>query len=91
MRAESSDRVRRSASEWREIVSRFEPSGLTIDAFCRRESVTSSSFHRWRAKLASEVGPFVELAVPAPTPTDASPWTVELELPGHIVLRVRVA
>lgn len=91
MRPRSSDRARRSVSEWREVFRRFERSGLSIADFCRRESVSPSSFHRWRSKAAPETEPFVELAVPAAAVPDSQDWVVELELPGHIVLRVRRA
>lgn len=88
MGARSNGRVRRSASDWREIFSHFERSGLSIGAFCKRESLNRSSFHRWRSQLASPKDSYVELDVPTPAPAP-SLWAVELELPGNILLRVR--
>ena len=88
MQSRSNGRARRTASEWREIFSRYELSGLSIEAFCRRESLNRSSFHRWRSQLGSPKDSYVELAVPTPAPSPSS-WSVELDLPGNILLRVR--
>jgi hypothetical protein len=90
MASRSPRRSRRTASEWREILARHGRSGLSIEAFCARESLSRSSFHRWRERLAvagAVPGSFVELT--APSVSAPSPWTVELELPAGIVLRVR--
>lgn len=37
---------------WRERVGRFASSGLSVRAFCRRESITETSFYAWRRTLA---------------------------------------
>lgn len=93
MAARSAPHSRRTASEWRSILADFRRSGLSIEAFCDRESLSKSSFRRWRERLA-EAAPtaspasFVELAAPSPS-ADPGSWTVELELPSGIVLRVR--
>jgi hypothetical protein len=55
MRSRSNGRVRRTASEWREILDRFEKSQLSAQAFCKRESLSAESFRRWRSKLARKV------------------------------------
>ena len=88
MQARSNGRARRTASQWREIFNHFERSGLSIGAFCTRESLNRSSFHRWRSQLGSPKDSYVELAVPTPAPAPSS-WSVELDLPGNILLRVR--
>jgi hypothetical protein len=88
MRVRSGQRPRLTAAAWRKILARFERSNLSIQAFCDRESLSTSSFHRWRRKLVPQSESFVELAVPAAA-SDPSAWTVELELSGHILLRVR--
>ena len=57
---------------WREVLGRFDGSGMSIHAFCEREGVSASSFHRWRLRLAMmpalPAAPEDE-AVPTPTPT----------------------
>jgi len=37
--------------EWRQRVKRQRESGLSIVEFCRREEVSSHSFHAWKRKL----------------------------------------
>lgn len=41
---------RRSAETWRSMVARFAQSGLTEEAFCEGEGVSTKLFHRWRMK-----------------------------------------
>jgi putative transposase len=44
-------RPRPSAALKAAIISRFAESGLGVEAFCRRESISTSSFYRWRSLL----------------------------------------
>jgi len=91
MAARSARRPRRTAPEWREILSRYRRSGVSIETFCARESLSKSTFVRWRERLAADdsaPSSFVELAAPS-LPATLSPWTVEFELPAGIVVRVR--
>lgn len=53
-------RKRLGEQVWREILSRFEASGLGATAFCRREGVGVGSLQRWRERLKNP---------PAPAPT----------------------
>ena len=43
---------RRSQSEWRSLLARFDGSGLGVEAFCRREAISAASFYRWRSLLS---------------------------------------
>jgi len=43
--------VKRSEGEWGALLSRFARSGLGVEAFCRRESISAASFYRWRGLL----------------------------------------
>ena len=55
---------------WREVLGRFDGSGMSIHAFCEREGVSASSFHRWRLRLAMTLPAASEdEAAPAPAPT----------------------
>ena len=87
-------RIRRSESEWRELLTRFDQSGQTREAFCAEHGVVLSSFILWRRKLhpgarrLPAVVPdpvFVELASKREEPH----WDVELELGATVVLRLR--
>ena len=48
-------RERRSEGAWREIVERQSQSGLSVKAFCERESIKAASFYGWRSRLHGEV------------------------------------
>ena len=48
---ERTQRPRPSAAMRRAIMARFAASGLAVGAFCQRESISASSFYRWRALL----------------------------------------
>lgn len=50
---------------WRSRLLRHAQSGRTIAAFCRDESVSTASFHIWRAKLAAASGNAANPAQPA--------------------------
>ena len=86
--------VRRSAQEWRAIVSRYERSGQTRKQFCASEQLAPSTFSLWRSKLrrsasgsaANGAARFVELA---DSPAAAPAWEAELDLGEGVVLRVR--
>ena len=44
-------RVRRSAQEWKSIVSRCERGEQSYREFCEREGLALSTLHWWRRKL----------------------------------------
>ena len=46
---------RRSRSEWRSLLAKFGGSGLSVEAFCRREAISAASFYRWRSMLSDAV------------------------------------
>lgn len=37
---------------WRELLSRFAQGHESVSVFCRREGLSTNTFHRWRARLA---------------------------------------
>lgn len=50
---------RRSAEKelfWREVFRRQRTSGLSVQAFCRREQLASASFYAWRRIIAERDG-----------------------------------
>lgn len=43
--------IRRNEAQWRSLLARFSDSGLSVSVFCRRETVSTASFYRWRRLL----------------------------------------
>ena len=85
---------RRTASEWQELISRFERTGQTRKDFCLSQGVSLSTFDLWRRKLRGRTAEhcgsmFVEVS--HDEPNAVSSWDVELELGGGVILRVRSA
>ena len=84
-------RRRRSPEEWREILGRQAESNLSVEKFCRRESISVNVFRRWRTKLAAAPLPirsgFVELKSAAVAACE-SVVRVELQLPNGAILRI---
>ncbi len=48
-------RRRLDAQTWRGIFERYGASELTVQAFCRTESISDKSFYRWRTRLHAPV------------------------------------
>jgi len=89
MQVLSDGRVRRSRDEWHQILRRFEKSGLSESAFCRREKISRGTFVEWKRRFCAEgsgaIVPFIEVA---PLETSAPPrGEYELTLPGGVLLR----
>lgn len=94
-------RKRRSADEWRALLSRFAASGASVAAFCQAESISVASLQRWRGQLgegrererASGPAPgFVDLGTLGPArPVGTSPAArleLTLDLGGGVVLHL---
>jgi transposase-like protein len=73
MQTEVSEGVKRrrhlSEPAWLEVFKRFEDSGLTIEAFCRREGLGRSTFTRWRSRLLGQPARGGQPRTPSPIPT----------------------
>ena len=94
-------RPRPSTALKRAIMARFADSGLSVAAFCQRESISTSSFYRWRSLRDSsstrEVVPrvaanalnkataFVELGT---LPRSRVPLELHLDLGGGVLLHL---
>lgn len=44
----------RGRDEWQSLISGFEQSALSVEAYCRRESISAASFYRWRGILGGK-------------------------------------
>lgn len=93
-------KIRRSASEWRSIISDYKMSGLTQREYCHHRGVAYSSFTTWLIKLKklksvlpaeeSQSPLFVEVTADNPTLNPASnDWDVELAFANGTVLRLK--
>ena len=47
----SGRRRRVDADGWQELPRRFDAATTTVDEFCAREGLSTSSFYRWRGRL----------------------------------------
>ncbi|WP_411913464.1 IS66 family insertion sequence element accessory protein TnpA [Wenzhouxiangella sp. AB-CW3] len=89
-------RIRRSADQWRSLISKQADSGLTQSVFCRREGLSLSTFCNWKRKLSSESDsraeesaesePWIDLGGLAATDPG---WDIELDLGNGVCLRFR--
>lgn len=83
------------------ILSRFAESGLGVAAFCQRESISPSSFYRWRSLLGdSSMRDVVPRSLPSVTRGAASfvdlgalspsrePLELRLDLGGGVLLHL---
>jgi transposase-like protein len=89
LRADARGRVRRSAGQRAEILAAFEQSGVSAAEFARLVGVKYPTLAGWLHRRERRPGKapavrFVEAAVP--TPETFAP--LELELPGHVKLRL---
>jgi hypothetical protein len=89
MRVLADGRVRRTESEWREIVSRYERSGMSELVFCKKAKVSRHVFRQWKRRLAERDAPadFVQWVVPEVLEGSVPGTQFELSLPGGVVLR----
>jgi len=98
---QESRRARRSAAEWRQVLSRFVGSGLAVEAFCNREGISDTSFYRWRSRLgasldrgdaaslpASPSGHFVDVGSLRSETTPAARLELTLDLGGGLQLHL---
>jgi hypothetical protein len=96
---EAIKRIRRSESMWRELLARYEASGMSVLEFCRAEGIHRTVFQRWRSRLkgngksgnakpratAKVATPFIDIGAVA---MDRSRYEVRLELGGGMILSI---
>ena len=92
MTQHSRRRIRRSPSEWQQLIDEQAGSGLSQSAFCAERGISVASFRNWKRRLASQ-------SQPAPEPwlelgtlggrAESGGWDIELELGDGLCLRLR--
>ena len=96
----TTQRIRRSHAQWREIFTQFEASRLSAAAFCKQQGLSYGTFMRWRQRMDSTVSDTAEVSGDDWLPIQVSPsaqddsltaegWDIELTLPGGVQLRLR--
>ncbi len=97
--------MRRDRQAWQALMRRYEASGQSQVAFCRRHGIALSSFARWRQLLsggavASQKPAPAAVRAPAPmfmemphpdVAVASSGWEIELQLGDGVLLRLRRA
>ena len=82
--------------EWSGVLARFAAGGEGVEAFCRREGISESSFRRWQNRLAEDGSKRREVGEAAPGFVDAGRLgrndegriEIRLELGNGVSLRV---
>jgi len=80
--------AKRRQEHWREVLRRWESSGLSQAAFCRQRKIPISRFTWWKKRLSEERPAASGLFVPVHVaPSPASSAEFELTLHGGRLLR----
>ena len=75
-------RRRLNERAWRDLFMRFDGAGLTVEAFCKAEGLSRSSFNRWRSRLSMQPGVAATAVVRQPGHQKITPSFVDLGLLG---------
>lgn len=77
---------------WRDRVTRWKASGLSVRDFCRSEGLSEPSFYSWRRTIAQRdaatAAPNAPAFVPLQVRPDTAPPVLELILRSGHVLRI---
>ena len=73
---------------WRSRFARFEGSGLTVAAFCRKEKISPARFYYWSRRVRDAVTGYSQPSVDDGVTTSASPASVEVLLGEHMTIRL---
>ena len=67
---------------WRDVMTRWRDSGLTVRAFCRRQRLSEPSFYGWRRELAQrdQQAPSADAVTFVPLTVRHEPAPAELPL-----------
>jgi len=82
-------RIRRSQTEWQQLIDDQTDSGQTQAAFCAANGISVASFQNWKRRLAAEVSPEPWLELGTLAQQSTSTWDIELQLGDGICLRLR--
>jgi len=77
-------------TQWRQRVDRWQASGLSVRAFCRREGLTEPTFHFWKRELRARDETTAASPRPAANSPGASPKFVPLTVLPAATVAVEV-
>jgi hypothetical protein len=72
--------MRRTKTEWCELIEQQKASGLSAAEFCRRESLNPKYFSLRKKQLSEATSGFVELVPPSISAVEAAPALVQLRV-----------
>lgn len=72
--------VRRSKTQWRELISQQQSSGLSAAEFCRRESINPKYFSTRKVQLTELASNFVEIVPSSNAAIEAQSSTVQFRV-----------
>jgi hypothetical protein len=78
---------------WRDLITRWERSDLTVRDFCSDQRIREPSFYAWRRELAARAEQAGSPTPPVPTFVPvrvAAPAAIEVVLPTGVVVRVPI-
>lgn len=86
---------REKDAKWREVMSAFSASGLSVREFCRRDGISEPSFYSWRRMLANRDAqeseskpaagrPSRQVGAPAGAPQTRAMLTPVMVVPGPV-------
>jgi len=89
-------RIRRTAAQWRTLMTEQAESGMSQEAFCKHNRLALSTFANWKRRLASQPDAQEQGTPPPSTWIDLGSlgarniaWDIELDLGDGICLRLR--
>ena len=84
--------VRRSRSDWQQLIDEQARSGQSQRAFCAARALSAKSFQHWKRQLAATAAPpsatRLDLGALPERPATAG-WDLELALGAGVCLRLR--
>jgi len=83
--------IRRSKSQWRELVTKQQSSGLNATEFCRRNTINAKYFSARKRQLDNGGNPFVQITPPVvsrvgPATKLIKLRVIELDLPQEAMI-----
>ena len=83
MEAKTRTRRHLSVQAWGEVLRRFDDSGESVTGFCKREGLHTSSFRRWRQRLATSMRATCCASSAATSAALSTRWGCAIDMDAH--------